>query len=290
MGAGVSEGWKWARGLLLAAAVAAAAGGGARAVENGPDATLVRKALAAELHHAPTGQHPMRYRLRKASPRLTTTKEILETRDGAVARLVAVNDKPLSAADEQKEQDRLAALLADPGKQRSRKQSQDADMARVLKVLRVLPDAFLYTYAGPGTGPTGRVERYTFRPNPKFDPPDMESKVLTAMIGEIWIDPVQERVTHLQGRLERDVEYGWGVLGRLYKGGWITIDQADVGEGQWRIVRLQLAMSGRVVFSTKSFETLEEESHFQPMPAGTGYAQAIEMVRGATARAETGGR
>ena len=56
----------------------------------------------------------MRYRLRKTSPRLTSTKEIFETKDGAVARLILINDKPLSAADEQKEDARLDALLERP--------------------------------------------------------------------------------------------------------------------------------------------------------------------------------
>ncbi|HWT66755.1 MAG TPA: hypothetical protein VN151_11630, partial [Terracidiphilus sp.] len=246
------------RTLLLAAAVAALSAG-AVAEDKAPDAQLVRRALAAELHNAPIGQHPMRYRLRKSSPRLATTKDIVETRDGAVARLIAVNDKPLNTADEQKEQDRLSGLLADPGKQRNRKQSQDADMSRVLKVLRVLPDAFLYTYSGTTQTAVGRVEKFTFVPNPKFDPPDLESQVLTAMTGEIWIDPVQERVTRLEGSLSHDVDYGWGLLGRLYKGGWITIDQADVGSKQWRIVRFQMSMNGRVLFKTRSFDTTEEE-------------------------------
>lgn len=249
---------------------------------------LVRRALAAELNNAPAGQRPMRYRLRKSSPRVTTTKEIVESRDGAVARLVAINDKPLGPADEQREQARLDTLLADPSRQHSRKQSQDADMRRVLKVLRALPDAFLYTYAGPGSSSTGRVERFTFRPNPQFNPPDLETKVLAAMNGEVWIDPVQERVTRLQGRLERDVDFGWGLLGRLYKGGWIVLEQADVGGHQWRIVRMQMVMNGRVVFSNKSFDTLEEESHFAPLPASLGYAQAIELLRGGTAKTENG--
>lgn len=251
---------------------------------------MVRRALQAELHNAPNGQHPMRYRLRKSSPRLATTKEIVETRDGAVARLIAVNDRPLSAADEQKEQDRLNGLLADPGRQRSRKQSQDADMARVLKVLRVLPDAFLYTPAGSFQTPSGRVEKFGFRPNPRFDPPDLETQVLTAMTGEIWIDPAAERVVHLEGHLTRDVDFGWGLLGRLYKGGWVTVDQADVGNHQWRIVRFQMAINGRVLFKTKSFDTVEEESHFAPIPAGLGYAQAIEMLRGGQGRVEAGAR
>lgn len=248
------------------------------------DPGLVRRALNAELHSVPDGKFPMRYRLRKASPRLTTTKDIVETREGAVARLVAVNDKPLSLVDALKEQDRLAALQQDPGRQRNRKQSQDADKNRVLKVLRALPDAFLYIYAGPGQGPTGKVEKFAFRPNPKFDPPDMETQVLTAMTGEIWIDPAQERVTRLEGHLDHDVDFGWGILGRLFKGGWVTIEQADVGNRQWRIVRFQLVMNARVLFKTKSFDTLEEESRFASLPPATSSAQAIEMLRGEPAR------
>ena len=60
------------------------------------------------------------------------------------------------------------------------------------------------------------------------------------MTGEIWIDPVHERVVRLEGHLQQDVDFGWGILGRLNKGGWIVIEQADVGERQWRIVHFQM--------------------------------------------------
>ncbi len=62
--------------------------------------------------------------------------------------------------------------------------------------------------------------------------------------------------------------FGWGMLGRLNKGGWIVIEQADVGEGQWRIVHFQMEMSGRVLFKTRSFDTTEEETQFVPVPVG----------------------
>ncbi len=61
------------------------------------DASIVQRALSNELAHANSTQHPMRYQLRKSSPRYTSTKNICETKDGAVARLISVNDKPLSA-------------------------------------------------------------------------------------------------------------------------------------------------------------------------------------------------
>jgi hypothetical protein len=221
----------------------------------------------------------MRYRLHKSSPRMTSTKDICETKDGAVALLLAVNDRPLSPADEQKEQTRLNALLGDPGKQKHRKQSEDDDTARAMKVLRAMPKAFIYKFEGAGTGPTGRVEKFTFKPNPDFDPPDLETQVLTEMTGELWIDASEERVTRLEGHLQQDVDFGWGILGKLSKGGWIVIEQADVGDHQWRIVRFQMVMSGRVLFKTRSFDTVEEESNFRPVSVGLGYAQAIRMLR-----------
>ncbi len=243
------------------------------------DSTLVDRALAAELRTAQDTHHPMRYRLRKSSPRLASTKDICETKDGAVALLLAVNDRPLSPADAQKEQARLNALLSDPGKQRHRKQGEDDDTSRAMKVLRALPRAFIYQFEGAGTGPTGRVEKFTFKPNPNFNPPDLETQVLTEMTGELWVDAAEERVTRLEGHLQRDVDFGWGILGQLNKGGWIVIEQADVGDHQWRIVRFQMVMSGRVLFKTRSFDTMEEESNFRPVSVGLGYAQAIQMLR-----------
>jgi hypothetical protein len=239
---------------------------------------LLDRTLANELRAARDSSHPMRYQLRKTSPRLTTTKEIFETKDGLVARLLSINNQPLNAADEQKEEARLNALLANPGQQRRRKQSQDADTDRALSVLRVLPSAFEYQYEGPGDGPDGKVERFIFRPNPKFSPPNLETQALTAVVGEIWIDPANERVVRLEGHLQQGVDFGWGILGHLNKGGWIVIEQADVGDGQWRTVHFQMSMSGRVVFKTRIFDTMEEESHFAPLPVGLDYRKAIGMM------------
>lgn len=255
---------------------------------------LVDHALANEMHAAQNTTHPMRYQLRKTTPRLTATRDILETKDGGVARLRSINNAPLSADADQHELERLTELENDPGKQRHRKQSEDADTARALEVVRALPSAFVYQYAGPGVasvrgpnGPQNRpVEKFTFHPNPNFNPPDLETQVLTAMSGAIWIDPAAERVTRLEGRLDKDVDIGWGVLARLYKDGWITIDQAEVEPCMWRTVRLQMQMSVRVVLKTRNLDTTEEESRFAPLPANIDYRQAIEMLKSGAGEGE----
>jgi hypothetical protein len=232
----------------------------------------------------------MRYLLRKTSPRLTTTKDIVETRDGGVARLLSINDKPLSQEDEQKEQARLDSLASNPSLQRHRKQNEDEDFGIVLKLLRMLPNAFLYQYAGTGTGPSGNIQKFTFRPNPKFSPPDYETQALTALSGELWIDASQERVVRLKGHLQQDTDYGWGILGRLNKGGWVLIEQADVGAKQWRIVHVQMEMNLRVLFRTRNISTVEQLTRYSPVPAGLDYRQAIQMLRAGSGGAVQAGR
>jgi hypothetical protein len=251
----------------------------AHPMQDNTDAEFVKHALATELTAVQDAQHPMRYKLRKSSPRLSTTKHIVETKDGAVARLVAVNDKALSAIDEQKEQARLDALLSDPSKQHHRKQAEDDDTSRVLKVIRALPVAFLYDHLRTSDGPHGKIEKFAFKPNPGFEPPDIETHALTEMTGELWVDAAENRVTRLEGHLDEDVDFGWGLLGRLNKGGWIVIEQANVADHQWRIVHFQLVMSGRILFKNKSFDTQEDQTDFVSVPAGINYSQAIRMLR-----------
>ncbi len=260
---------------------------------------MLDRAFHNEYSAAQGVSHPMCYKLVKTSPHWSTTKKICETKDGDVARLIAINGQPLSAADEQKEQTRLTDLASDPGKQRRRKQAEDADQARVLKVLRAMPAAFVYQDAGavdapaakpgesqspkPGVSPSTGIEKFTFKPNPAFSAPDLETQVLTQMAGDIWVDPVRLRVIRLEAHLQQDVDFGWGILGRLNKGGWIVIDQADVGPDmgvdQWRTVHFKMVMSGRVVWKTRVFDTAEDESGYEPVPAGLGYQKAIEMLR-----------
>ncbi len=239
----------------------------------------MNRALANELRAAEDPNHPMRYLLRKASPRITTTKEIYETGDGDVARLLSVDGRPLSADAEEKEQTRLTTLYNDPRRQRHRKQEEGEDAARAAEILRALPSAFVYRYAGSAETAAGTVEKFDFRPDPDFSPPDLETEILKSMVGEIWIDAAQARATHLKGWLQRDADFGWGLVGRLNKGGWIEIDQTDVGGGQWRTVRFQMEMSGRMVFRSRIFDTVEEESQFAPLPVGLGYREAIERMR-----------
>lgn len=239
---------------------------------------LVKRVLQAEISAAGDTGHPMQYRLRKQSPRLATTKLIVETKDGDVARLIAINDKPLSRQDEQNEQSRLEALLNDPGQQRHRQQREQGDAERARKVMRALPDAFLYSYAGIADTPQGPSYRLSFQPNPNFDPEDLEAQVLKGMAGELWIDIAQQRVTRLECKRLHDVDYGFGLLGKLDQGGTLLLEQADIGDHEWRTTRMVLVMNARVLFRTVRLDTTLDLTQYSPVAPGMSYQQAVKLL------------
>jgi len=239
---------------------------------------MVRRVLKIEDISIHPTTHLMRYRLCKRSPRLATTKWIVETQDGDVAHLVAFNDQPLSPDRQQLEDNRIHALLSDPALQRHRLQREAQDSERLRKIIHALPDAFLYHYADILNTPQGAVYRLIFQPNPAFNPVDLETQVLKAMAGELWIDVASQRVTRLQCTRIRDIEYGWGFFGKLDKGGSLLIEQQNIGANQWRITRMVLAMNARLLFKPVQLDTTLEMSDYAPVPSGIDYRQGISIL------------
>jgi hypothetical protein len=266
--------------LLLAAPLPAVADTPQR-LSNEETQALVKRVLQTEIDAAQNAAttHPMQYRLRKTSPRLSTTKLIVETKDGDVARLIATDNSPLSPEDQQKESARLQALIDDPSLQRHRQEREQGDTDRARKVMRALPDAFLYQFAGIVDTPQGPSYRFTFQPNPNFDPQALEAQALKGMAGELWIDVAHQRVTRLEGKRIHDVDYGWGFIGKLDQGGTLLLEQADIGSHQWRTTHMVLVMNARVLFKTIKLDTTLDLSQFSPVTPGITYQQAIELLR-----------
>jgi hypothetical protein len=239
---------------------------------------LVKRAAANELKTSDHA-HPYRYKLRKVDNGRTTTKEIVETKDGDVARLLGAEGHPLDADTDQGEVERLNNLLLHPEIQEHRHKREQADSNRANEMIRLLPDAFLYHFEGMGPGPSGPAYRLSLKPNPDFHPPDREAEVYAGMAGELWIDQRQERMVKLDVHLIADVNFGWGILGKLYKGGSILVEQEDVGNDHWEQEHFKLNLHGKaLLFKSLDFDTTEDETDFTPVPADWGYQDAVKLL------------
>ena len=82
-------------------------------------------------------------------------------------------------------------------------------------------------------GGDGNLAKLSFRPNPNFHPPSLEARVFHDMEGEMWVDCKQERLAAFNGQLKQDVNFGFGLLGHLDKGGHFEVRQAEVVPGHW---------------------------------------------------------
>ncbi len=240
---------------------------------------LVQAAIENELKNAYGHRPPERYLLRKKTRNTDTTKEIVETNQGGVARLVAIDNQPLNATQTKVELQRLHQLASDPAAQQHRLHSEERDAARIAAVMRLLPDAFLNQFEGSVETPNGAAIRMTFAPNPRFSPTSFESRVLTGIRGEIWIDPTDLRVVRIQGHIFRTVDYGWGILGILYPGGTIRIEQGKTPACGWQLAHLNLNMTGKALM-LKSLRVFVDETatDYHPVPAGEKYTDAIQWL------------
>ncbi len=248
---------------------------------------LVRRAAQNELGINRAPGQPFRYKLHKIDDGKINTKMIVETRDGDVARLISLNDKPLTPEEQSDELARLNNLMAHPELQEHRRKREKEDSDRANEMIRLLPDAFVYRQEGTVQGPSGICIRLSFRPNPSFEPPDREAEVYHGMAGELWIDKAQERMVKLDAHLIADVDFGWGILGKLYKGGSILVEQSDVGQHHWETTHMKLNLHGKaLLFKSLSFETIEDASDFQPVPKQMSYQDAIRMLMSGPAAAQ----
>ena len=254
---------------------------GAQQPDQGASAnSLVAAAVALELKDNGRDLHFM-YRLNKKTPERTETREALETDAGTVARVLAINNAPLTPEQQQAESARLQEYISTPSKWTRRQKQQQEDANRVRQMVAALPQAFNYTYAGNDAGPDGaQLVRLSFQPNPQWTPPTRELRVYTAMQGIMWLDSASKRLVRIEAKLFRDVDFGWGILGRLYKGGSFQIEQRPLGDGRWETTKTVLDFDGKMLMlkalHIKMTETL---SDFRRVPDKISLAEGIKMLQ-----------
>jgi hypothetical protein len=202
------------------------------------------------------------------------TERVVETVQGRVRFLLAVDGKPLSPEEEQRERGRLGAIVADPDSFVAREMAQKDDEAQARKMLDMLARAFIFDNVRLENG----VWRMDFHPNTEATPHGLEERVLFAMSGSVAIDAKQERILHIEGKLPEDVSIGFGLLATVRAGSHFSSDRADKG-GHWRTVHVLTAMQGKaVLFKSVSRESDITRSEFHYLAAGMTIAQAVALV------------
>ena len=248
-------------------------------------AELVRAAVANEIAASKDSSIKHMFRARRQTPRGSQTRLYVETRDAMAGLVVAYNDQPLTPQQLQAEEGHLQWLLDNPEQLRRKRSQEKEDAERTMRIVRALPDAFLYEYDASENGGSGKIAgsrlvRLNFRPNPSYSPPSRVEQVLTGMQGFLLIDQGARRIAKIDGTLFRDVTFGWGILGHLDKRGHFEVEQADVGDGTWQITHMSLRFTGKIMLVKGiSIATDEVFSDYRRVPADITFAQAVELLK-----------
>jgi hypothetical protein len=239
-----------------------------------PAVTLVREVVYNEMHdHERHGW--WRYWIEKHAPKETLLEEQVETSDGPLMRVRQLNGHPLDAKGQQREEARLQTLLNSPSAQASLKQAYIDDEKRIGRIVSLLPEAFLYEDKGEENG----LRHLHFRPNPNYPPHSIEARIFHAMSGDLWIDARMKRMAALNGQLMENVDFGFGILGRLYKGGSFELRRTQVSVTDWKTERLEVHMNGRaMLFKTIARETSEVRGGFVAVPAEMNLSQGMLLL------------
>ncbi len=241
--------------------------------------SLVRDAVQLEIANGYGKRPNLRYRFHKVTEHLDRTQEILETKDGDVACLMATNGHALTADAVHAERSRLVFLRSHPALQAHRLHREQGDIQNFEKILRALPDAFQFRFAGIVPASSGPAVHMTFQPNPHYKSTEYETHALSGMRGDIWIDARQKHIVNFDARLFRSVGFGWGILGYLDKGGTIHIQQSEVVPSVWSLTEMELSISGRaLVVKPLQFDIRETATEYQRNDPAQNYQQAIDLL------------
>jgi hypothetical protein len=240
------------------------------------DATqYVRETIKHQMEADAADHTHWRYHIHKEDDRGSQDRDVIDTKDGQIARTLLINGKPLTAEQRSADEMRMKKLVEDPGERAKRDKRAKEDEEKGVQMFKAIPDAFIFKYEGAENG----LVRLSFFPNPHYNAPTRELQVFRSMSGMIWIDRAALRMSRLDGSLFEDVTFGWGLLGRLNKGGTFSVTQRQVGDDHWEIVSLDVKMSGHaVIFKSINVRQVQRITAFHRISDNMTISEAYHLL------------
>jgi hypothetical protein len=230
--------------------------------------------------------HPnsyLRYRMHVVDEKGDKLRDVIESKDGTVARLIMRDGKPLTKEQDQGERNRLNAIIASPSGFAQHIKNENSGKKIADDLIRLMPDAMIYTYV-PGQPQSGANHGLPeivmdYAPDPKWRPPTTTSEALTGLRGRVWIDAGSRHIVRMEGEIFQGVNFGWGLLAHIYPGGKLLLEQTCVGEQRWIFTHFEERVSVRALMvKTMNVRANIDGEDFHIIPEAIPYQDAIRML------------
>ncbi len=276
---------RWCAAALLACSLLwSGTRGAAQQVKGLTARQVAADAIANEVKLVEYADSYLRYQVHTQDAKGDQIREVIETKDGTVARVFKRGDRPLTTQEDADEQARLKEMLDSPDAFRKHVQKDQTGKKLAVDLIKLLPGAMIFSYAPgqpqrgdkPASEPTEFV--IDFKPDPKWSPPSMISEALTGLEGRCWIDAKTHHLTRLEADLFQGVNFGFGIFAHLYPGGTFVLEQEQVGDGRWIVDHFTEHVTVRAMMVKTIRENTELVADgFAAVPA-MGYQEAIKQL------------
>jgi hypothetical protein len=200
------------------------------------------------------------------------TFRVVPTGSGTMKLLLKNDGRPVDPADYRKQLQAWADLLAlmlkpdDPRTKaaKAKWQKKQQDRADLVDSSRL---AFSVTWIGRENRNGRDCDVLDLQPTAGFHPHNIFQEAITHVVAKIWVDRDSNQMVRAEAHLLRDVSFGGGILGKLYRGGVFSLEQAEVSPGLWLPSRYQYDFTARkFLFTFEEHQYIEASQYHRDGP------------------------
>lgn len=190
------------------------------------------------------------------------TSEVLVAYGEHIHRLIAKDDKPLSAEEAKKEDERIQKIIdkrknESDSDRRKRIEKEEKDREDGRKFVLEIADAYNFRLAGSELLDGRDTWILDAEPRHGYEPKYREAKMLPKLKGRIWIDKGEMQWTKFDVTTIDTISFGL-FLARLHKGTRIVVEATRVNEEVWLPKHLSLHVDVRVALLRNFNEDIEQ--------------------------------
>ena len=238
---------------------------------------LVREAVRTELA-SPFVTQNCTYEYNRSISGKQERLTMVKSSDLVVGKVVEIGGKPITQGEGEKQNAQLRRLLHDTAEQEQQRKKQQKFEQYTRQLMEALPDAFNYEEnQSEVSGAGARLIHLSFQPAPDYHPAATNLEWLRGLAGEMVIDERRKKIVRFDGQLFRDIDFGWGILVHLDRGGKVQLKRATADPASSALQALMLDFDARILL-LKRLDVQVEFDHFVCLNRNIDLASAVEML------------
>jgi hypothetical protein len=188
--------------------------------------------------------------------------EILEIYGEPTERLTARDDKPLSADDAKKEDEKIQKIIdkrknESDGDRRKRLEKEEKSREEDRKFVLEIADAFNFRLTGSEVVDGHDTWVLEGEPRPGYEPKNRGAKILSKFKGRVWIGKAEAQWVKVDITAIDTISVGF-VLARIHKGTRVVVEMTRVNDEVWLPRRVQFHIEVRLALLKNYDEDVEQ--------------------------------